>query len=143
MARLESRSRDGDTYQWFARILLQVDFVTACEALRGLVGRWRKASNELWELLGLISPFWVEEEEATPIAERELLKDRSKRLLALDVENPWAARAFICRACLWSLDEKRIYEIEPPDDEDDFGSLKRHILDHLGHARSRISGSGG
>lgn len=127
----EWNSSVDDLSQAFAATLLQVDYSFACAALRHLISRNHSSSAALLAILGIVTPFWVKEEDAIPIT-TVAIADQSCRLLAIDAHYTDTPHAYICRAYVRPYsDTWWAVSVQPPDQEDSMGSLRSQIISAL------------
>ena len=88
-----------DYYERFACDLLRAGMREACSAIRKLADA---GMRDALELLALVTPSWVEEESARPIAQIAL-GELSRRTVSLNTTDPWTLDAYISRSCYTSL----------------------------------------
>lgn len=118
---------DGLTlFEKFARDLLDLEIAKAYELLLELRTRYRMIYA--WDLLNIVTPFWVMEEAATPLAQLALDVYYEKRALSLNGQDRWTAHSYISRSCYRSYEHGiPVCEIEPPESFDSVEDIKEQV----------------
>jgi hypothetical protein len=115
-------------FEKFAQDILEAETLTAFAAVEQLSERGMK--NAL-ELLDLVAPGWVAQEEAKPVA-HVAMKEDSKRMIGLNGMGRWAVTAYISRACFKSLAHGlRVCVLTPPKTPNVLGEFKQQIIDYF------------
>jgi TIR domain len=116
----------ADYYEKFARDLLRADISTACDAIKKLAAA---GMGDAEELLDLVTPCWVGEEDARPIA-KLALSEQSRRAVSLNTDDPWTLHTYISRSCYTSLRHGlAVCELVPPVYEDTLSHFRQQILE--------------
>lgn len=126
-----------DYYEKFARDLLCTDIGVACDAIRKLADA---GMGKAKELLDLVIPCWVEEEDAKPIA-KLALSELSRRALSLNTKEPWTLNTYISRSCYTSLEHGwPVCQLGLPRYQDTLADFREQILRYFkpGH---RLAGA--
>jgi hypothetical protein len=117
-----------DYYEKFARDLLSAEIGDACAAIRKLSDA---GMSKALELLHLVVPSWVGEEDARPIA-KLALSELSRRAVGLNTSDPFALHAYISRSCYTSLRHGLdVCQLEPPGLQDSLSDFRRQVLEYF------------
>jgi TIR domain-containing protein len=119
-------SASTDYYEKFAQDLLKAETLSAFAAIEQLSELGMKNAMDL---LDLVAPGWVGQEEAKPVAYLAMKED-SKRAIGLNGKGRWAMTAYISRACFKSLKHNLpVCELTAPKTGDVLGDYKQQIID--------------
>lgn len=114
-----------DYFEKFAQDILEAETLTAFAAVEQLRDRGMKNASEL---LNLVAPGWVVQEEAKPVVYLAM-KDGSKRAVGLNGTGRWAVTAYISRACFKPLAHgQRVCMLTSPKTPDVLSEFKQQII---------------
>ncbi|MDT7808427.1 MAG: hypothetical protein QOJ70_2240 [Acidobacteriota bacterium] len=117
-----------DYYEKFARDLLGAEIAAACAAVLHLSDQ---GMSDALELLNLVVPAWVAEEDAKPIAQLAL-SELTRRAVSLNASESWVLHTYISRSCYTSLKHGlEVCELLPPSIEDSLAAFRQQILDYF------------
>jgi len=115
-----------DYYEKFALDLLNADIGKACTAIKQLADQ---GMHDAMELLRLVVPAWVAEEEAKPIA-HIALSEPTRRAVSLNAADRWSLHTYISRSCYKSLNHNlKVCELVQPGYQNSLLHFKQQILD--------------
>lgn len=117
-----------DYYEQFARDLLQMTGASAAQAFAAVIQMAEVGLRGANELLELITPHWVEQGRAGPVAQLALAAT-ANRALSLNTSDPFTAHSYIGRSCCKPLTHGLPFcELQEPIRENTFADLRDQIL---------------
>ena len=117
-----------DYYEKFARDILRADIGTACAAIKQLS---EGGMGGALELLHLVVPSWVEEDDARPIA-KLALGGMPRLAVILNAADQWTLHTYIGRSCCTSIFHGLdVCQLVPPGYQDSFTHFRQQILEYF------------